>query len=414
MKHVIVGAGPAGVVAAETLRKADPGGEIVLLGDEPEPPYSRMALPYYLTGTIEEEGTYLRKSPTHYEEQGIDFRHARAEKVLPDQRRVELTGGDSLSYDRLLVASGASTTRPPIPGLDLPGVYPCWTLADARNIAATAAPDTDVVLMGAGFIGCIVLESLIKRGVRLTVVEIADRMVPRMMNVTAGTMMKRWCESRGIRVLTSTGVSAIEPTGLEPNTLRVMLDKGEPVEASVVVVATGVRPNIGFLERSGVKTDFGVLVDKQLHSNVDGIFAAGDVAQGPDFMGGWSVHAIQPTAVEHGRIAALNMAGGSADYQGSLVMNVLDTAGLISSSFGQWQGVEGGDSSEALDEDHYRYIRLEFGDDLLVGAICIGRTDHIGTLRGLIQTRVRLGDWKGRLLENPNRVTEAYVARTQR
>lgn len=414
MRYVLIGAGPAGVVAAETLRKADPGGDILLLGDEPEPPYSRMALPYFLVGTIDEAGTYLRKSETHYGDLGIAFRHARALRIDPVGRTVALEGGESVPYDRLMIATGSRTQRPPIPGIDLPGVHPCWTLADSREIVRRAAPDSRVVLMGAGFIGCIVLESLIKRGVKPTVVEMADRMVPRMMNAAAGGLIKKWCATKGIEVLTSTRVTAIEDTGEARDPLRVMLDKGAPLRAALVVVATGVRPNIAFLEGSGIETDFGIRVDSHLKSSVDDVYAAGDVAQGPDFMGGWSVHAIQPTAVEHGRIAALNMAGGNASYHGSLAMNVLDTAGLVSSSFGQWQGVEGGCSVERMDEARFRYTRLEFDDECLVGAICLGRTDQIGMLRGLIQSRVRLGDWKARLMEDPQRISEAYVASTHK
>jgi NAD(P)H-nitrite reductase large subunit len=94
-------------------------------------------------------------------------------------------------------------------------------------------------------------------------------------------------------------------------------------------------------------------------------------------------------------------------------MNVLDTAGLISASFGTWDGVEGGESAEVLDEDHYRYMHLEFDGDHLVGALSLGRTDHIGVLRGLIQTPVALGAWKAKLLADPNRIVEAYVANTE-
>jgi len=414
MRYVLIGAGPAGVVAAETLRKADPEGDILLLGDEPEPPYSRMALPYFLVGTIDEAGTYLRKSETHYDDLGITFRHARALKIDPAGKTVALEGGENVPYDRLMIATGSRTVPPPVPGIGLPGVHPCWTLADSRAIVGRAAPDSRVVLMGAGFIGCIVLESLIKRGVRPTVVEMADRMVPRMMNAAAGGLIKKWCATKGIEVLTSTKVTAIEDTGEARDPLRVVLDKGAPLRAALVVVATGVRPNIAFLEGSGIETDFGIRVDSHLKSSVDDVYAAGDVAQGPDFMGGWSVHAIQPTAVEHGRIAALNMAGGNASYHGSLAMNVLDTAGLVSSSFGQWQGVEGGDSVERMDEERFRYIRLEFDGERLVGAICLGRTDQIGMLRGLIQSRVRLGEWKARLMEDPQRISEAYVASTHK
>ena len=122
------------------------------------------------------------------------------------------------------------------------------------------------------------------------------------------------------------------------------------------------------------------------------------------------MHAIQPTAADHGRVAALNMAGREARYQGSLAMNVLDTAGLISTSFGRWQGVPGGDFAEASDPAGSLYIRLAFEGDRIIGALTLGRTDHVGVLRGLIQTRVPLGDWKAKLMADPGRFMEAYLA----
>ena len=119
---------------------------------------------------------------------------------------------------------------------------------------------------------------------------------------------------------------------------------------------------------------------------------------------------MQPTAVDHGRVAALNMAGRDVRFRGSLAMNVLDTAGLISASFGRWQGVDGSDFAEALDEKKFRYIRLAFEDDRIVGSLTLGRTDYVGVLRGLIQTPVRLGAWKEKLIADPHRIAEAYVA----
>ena len=193
-----------------------------------------------------------------------------------------------------------------------------------------------------------------------------------------------------------------------------MLDSGERIDADLVVLAVGVGPNIGFLDGSGIETDHGVLVDQHLQTSAAGVYAAGDVAQGLDFSTGeYSVHAIQPTATEHGRIAALNMLGKGALYKGSLNMNVLATVGLISSSFGSWDGVAGGDSGVAVDEDAFKYLRLEFDGDRLVGALGIGLTDHVGVIRGLIQNGTALADWKARLLENPHRVMEAYVAHSQ-
>ena len=133
MKHLIIGAGPAGVIAAETLRKADPESSVTLLGDEQSPPYSRMAIPYLLAENIDEDGTHLRHGDGHYEKLGIELRRGRAASVDPGKRAVTLEDGATLPWDRLLIATGSRPTRPP--GMDLPGVESCWTLEDARAIA---------------------------------------------------------------------------------------------------------------------------------------------------------------------------------------------------------------------------------------------------------------------------------------
>lgn len=431
MHYVVLGAGPSGVVAAETLRKADPAGTITLVSGENEPPYSRMAIPYVLTGKIGEAGTHLRKGADHYAARGIEVRvNARATALMPDHKRIDFADGSHLKYDRLLVATGARPVRPPIPGLNLKGVHHCWTLEDTRNIIKLAEPGTHVVLMGAGFIGCIVLEALAARGVQLTVVEMGDRMVPRMMNPIAGTMIRRWCEAKGIRVLTGTRIKALQNVAAEKSrgifgflkrrepteardTLDVELDSGEMLSAHLVVVSAGVAPNVDFLANSGVKLDRGIMVDRYMRTSVNDVYAAGDVAQGYDFSTkAHDVHAIQPTASEHGRIAAMNMAGHNIQYNGSLQMNVLDTVGLISSSFGLWAGVDGGDSVEIVDDANYKYLNLQFADDVLVGGTAIGVTQHVGVMRGLIQTGTRLGPWKERLKADPHRLMEAYIART--
>ncbi|MEM7173025.1 MAG: FAD-dependent oxidoreductase [Pseudomonadota bacterium] len=411
MKHVIVGTGPAGVIASETLRRTDPSAEITLIGGENEAPYSRMALPYLLAEDVAEEGTHLRHGEDHYDKLSISLRQDRVTGVDTAKKSVYLASDEELPYDRLLIATGSHTTRPPIPGMDLPGIVNCWTLEDGRSIADKAAPGSRVVLMGAGFIGCIVLEALAARKVDLTVVEMEDRMLPRMMDEIGGEMIKRWCENQGVRVLTSTRVNSIVENG---DAMTLSLGDGSSVEADLVVCATGVRPNIDFLDGSGVATDIGVLVDHNLQTSVEGIYAAGDVAQGPDFStGNQEIHAIQPTASEHGRIAALNMAGQTTKFRGSLSMNVLNTLELISSSFGLWMGVPGGERAEAVDHEGFKYLRLEFDGDVIVGALALGLTQHVGVVRGLIQTQVKLGEWKDRLLKDPHLVMDAYLECTQ-
>ncbi|MEW8702063.1 MAG: FAD-dependent oxidoreductase [Candidatus Thiodiazotropha sp.] len=412
MHYIVIGAGPAGVTACETLRDLDPAAQITLIGGEPEPPYSRMAIPYLLVEQIDESGTYLRKREGHYADKGIEHIRMQVTRVDPQQRSVTLADGNSLNYDRLLIASGATPLKPPIPGIDLDGVHNCWTLEDARAIVERAKPGSPVVLIGAGFIGCIILESLVERDVKLTVVEKGDRMVPRMMDNVAGNLLKSWCESKGVRILTSSGVVGFTDLG---SGLSVNLDSGESLSADLVITAMGVRANIDFLAGSGIDTDQGVLVNDYLETNQEDIFAAGDVAQGRDFSSGMDmVQAIQPTSVEHGRIAAFNMVrDGSIRHQGSLNMNVLDTLGLISSSFGLWMGVDGGDQATLLDEDEFRYLQLQFDGDYLIGASSLGHTQHIGVLRGLIRSRVPLGEWKGRLMKDPTRLMEAYLGSVQ-
>jgi NAD(P)H-nitrite reductase large subunit len=410
MKHVILGNGPAGVVAAETLRQNSPRDEIVLVGCEREPPYSRMAIPYLLIGRIGEEGTYLRKSADHFARLGITLVQDRAVRIDDVARTITLEQGPALSYDRLLIATGSHPIKPPIPGIDAPGVHTCWTLDDARAIARVAGKGKRVLQIGAGFIGCIIMESLAERGVQLTVVEMGDRMVPRMMTPRAGAMIRRWVESKGVEVITGAKVDRI----VAGAPLHAHLSTGKTMDADLVIASAGVRPNVDFLEGSRVRIGQGVQIDASMRTSVPEIFAAGDVAEAAEFGTGRPfVNAIQPDAVEQARAAALGMLGRPVHSSGALAFNVLDTLGLISTSFGQWGGVPGGQGVEDVDEAAYRYLSLQFERDVLVGATAIGLTQHVGALRGLIQGRIRLGEWKDRLLKVPGQFVEAYVARSQ-
>ena len=413
MNYLIIGAGPAGVVAAETLRKLDRSASITILGDEPEPPYSRMAIPYLLIDNIDEQGTYLRKDDGYFSNKNIDVVVGRAQSMDVTAKTVTTSNGDTLSYDKVLVATGSRPTRPPVPGIDHDKVTTCWTLEDARKITAGIKPGASVVLIGAGFIGCIILEALVSAGANLTVIEMGNRMVPRMLDEKCGTMLERWTESKGVNVMTSTTVSAIESAG---NNVKVKTSNGDEVEAELVISAAGVKPNADFLEGSGVNlVHGGIQIDHHMQSSMNDVYAAGDVAYGRDFSTGeFGIQAIQPTAVDHGRVAAKNMhEQGAIHHPGSVLMNVLDTMGLISASYGQWEGIDGGDSTELVDEENFRYINLQFDGDRLIGANTLGLTQHVGVLRGLIQGRFHLGQWKDRLMENPLLLMEAYLSATQ-
>ena len=412
MHYVIIGAGPAAVAAAEKLRVLDEDGQITMVGSQPQQPYSRMAIPYYLTGKIEESGTYLRRSPNHFESHRIELVHGEVTTVDAAGHKVMLNDGSAIDYDKLLIATGAEPIIPPVAGMDDPRVQQCWHLEDAERIIELAKPGARAVQVGAGFIGCIILESWVLREVDLTVVEMGPRMVPRMLGEKAGDLLKTWCESKGVTVHTGTTVESIEST---QNELNVVLKNGESCPADVVIVSTGVKPNVGFLQDLDINIDQGIEVDEFMQTSVTDVYAAGDCAQGLDFSTGeTAVHAVQPTATEHGRVAATNMAtDNSLPYKGSLNMNILDTLGLVTSSFGAWEGVDASDSAEIYNPDNYQYINLQFKDDVLVGANTVGYHQHLGVLRGLIESRVPLGVWKERLKDNPVGLMEAYIGVTQ-
>ena len=412
MHYVIAGAGPAAVAAAENLRSLDADGKITMIGAQSQSPYSRMALPYFLTGKIEEQGTYLRRAASHFEDKQIDVVHGRVANVESAAHKVILEDGTAVEYDKLLVATGAEPIIPPVSGMDDPRVQQCWHLEDAERIVELAKPGARAVQVGAGFIGCIILESWVIREVNLTVVEMGPRMVPRMLGEKAGGLLKTWCESKGVVVHTGTTVESIEAGDEE---LKVVLASGDVCPADVVIVSTGVKPNVSFLDDTDLNIDQGIVVDEFMQTSVSDIYAAGDCAQGLDFSTGeTAVHAVQPTATEHGRFAAHNMATGNAlPYKGSLNMNILDTLGLVTSSFGAWEGVEGGDSAELYNPDNYQYVNLQFKGDLLVGANTVGYHQHLGVLRGLIESQVPLGPWKEGLMKNPVGLMEAYIGVTQ-
>jgi NAD(P)H-nitrite reductase large subunit len=292
-------------------------------------------------------------------------------------------------------------------------VHTCWTLEDARAIVKLAKSGSRVLQIGAGFIGCIIMEALAARGTQLTVVEMGDRMVPRMMTEKAGGMIRQWCEKQGVKVHTGAKVESLR-AGSKAGELIAKLSNGQEIVADLVICAAGVAPNIDFLKGSGIAAERGILVDAAMQSSVPGIYAAGDVTEAADFISGKrTLNAIQPNAADQARIAAINMAGGQSTLPGSLAINVLDTLGLISASFGQWWGEAGGESVEQVDEKGYKYLSLQFKGDVLIGATSIGLTDHVGVLRGLTMGRVHLGEWKERLLADPSQIMQAYLACAQ-
>lgn len=407
--HVIIGAGPAGVSAMETLRAADAEARITLVSDEPA--YARMALPYFLSGEIPESQTYIA-TPEYLRELRVEAKFGkRVASVDGPGRSLAFVDRERLPFDTLLIATGSSAVKPNVPGIDGADVYNLWTIEDARQVVARAAKGKRVTMIGAGFIGLIVLNALHKLGCDLTVVEIEGQVLPRMLDAESARLVGATLARRGVRVVTGRRVTEIESNG-GAKVLR--LERGGSVIADLVISAAGVRPNVAFLAGSGISVDHGVLVDDHLRTNYPWIYAAGDCAQGPDFLtGAKSVHAIQPTAVDHGRVAGANMAGGDIAYRGSLSMNVLEVCGLQCVSYGLWRG-EGKREIKLVNPDRPIYRKMVFDGDVMIGAIFVGPAkditmlNDVGMTKGFIWTRVKLGRWLDHLERNPLDLRRAF------
>ncbi|HLJ97444.1 MAG TPA: FAD-dependent oxidoreductase [Gemmataceae bacterium] len=413
-QQLIIGGGPAAINAVETIRDCDRGtNPITLVSDEPA--YSRMVLPYYLAGQIPEEQVYIADD-AYLDSLKVDRRFGRSvQRVDAQAKLVTLDDGQQIAFDNLLIATGSSPTIPPIPGADLPGVFPLWTLAQTRSVLQTAAGKSklDVVFIGAGFIGFIVLNAMYKRGWDLHLVEIADHVLPRMLDSESAMLVEQWLRQKGIGLHLGTTVRGIaDKNGRK----RVSLSKGPSIDADLVIVATGIRPNVEFLRGAGINIAQGILVDNRMQTNWPFVYAAGDVAEGPDLLGDIPViHAIQPTAVDHGRIAGANMAGQEVRYAGSLLMNILDACGLQCASFGRWSET-GAENVTICNPDRPVYRKLLWTDDQITGAVFVGPANDLGMLndvgmvKGIIQTRTALAAWKEFLRENPFDIRRPFVA----
>jgi NAD(P)H-nitrite reductase large subunit len=413
-RHVIVGGGTAGHNAITTLRQLEPRDEpsdVVLVSAER--PYSRMVLPYYLGRTIAESHVFTA-TPERLARLGVKT-HLGRRAVGLDPRAGKLTLDDEtvVEFDDLLVATGSSPVRPPVPGADGPGVHSFWTLEQARRVVAEVKPGSHVVMVGAGFIAFTILNSILALGARLTIVEIAPQILPRMIDRDGAGLVEAWLGKHGVAVRTGATLKSVEQTG-EKRRLR--FEAGGDLDADVVIMATGIRPNLEWLRGSGIPVNRGVLVDDHLRSSVPTVYAAGDVAEGRDRVTGQpDVHAIEPTAMEHGRVVGANMAGRAVAYAGSLLMNIVDVCHLDVASFGRWDDPHA-EVVSAVRPGRPAYRKLLFHGDRLTGAMILGRADDVwttndvGMLKGLVQTGVALGRWKERLRRNPFEVKPAYIA----
>ena len=411
-RHLIIGGGTAGINAIRTIREEErERSEITLVSAER--PYSRMVLPYYLDRSIAESHVFTATAAV-LAGWGVKAHLGRRAAGLDVKRNVcALDDGTEIEYDDCLIATGSSAMRAPVPGADGRDVHSFWTLQEARQVIGEIGAGSHVVMVGAGFIAFTILNSILALGAKLTIVEIAPRILPRMVDGTGAGLVENWLKKHGVAVRTSAKLKKIDDARGKK---RLSFASGGDLTCDVVIMATGIRTNLEWLQGSGVTVNLGVVVDDHLRSSVANVYAAGDVAEGPDLVsGGRAVHAIEPTAQEHGRVVGANMAGRDVRYRGSLLANIVEVCHLDVASFGAWDDASAG-AVTGLRADRPAYRKLLWRGDRLTGAIILGpssdiwTTNDVGMLKGLVQSGVSLAAFKAHLSRNPFDLKPAFIA----
>ena len=386
--YLIIGNGVAGTTAAENIRKTDKEGNITIMTSEELPFYHRIRLTEYISGEVAEDDLVARKKEW-YGNQNINLELMTRITRAEDQEKVIITEDNrTLSYDRLLIATGSHSFIPPIKGSEKKGVFALRTIKDARDISAYAGKIEDVVLIGGGLLGLEAGNALRKLGKRVTVVEFFPRLLPRQLDVDGAKRLQGIMEEMGFSFRLDAKTQEI--TGGD-QVDGVLLEGGEALSSEMVIISAGVRPNMELAENLGLDHDKGIKVDEHLRTNRADIYAAGDVTE---FKG--MVYGIWPAAMEQGKIAGNNMAGGDMVYEGTVMANTLKVVGVDLASAGNIDAENEFKSQVFTDEKIYKKIVIE--DDRITGCIMLGDTKGFNKMTKAISERVDVSKIKDQIV----------------
>ena len=399
MHYVIVGGSAAGISAIEAIRSQDKEGRITLVSDEKFPLYSRCLITYFLAGKLAEDKLKYRSSDFYAKKKVEALHGVRAQRLLPKEGKLILDNGKEIAYDKLLIATGASPQMVEVPGSDKEGILGLRTYRDAQLINGRLDKVNRVSVLGGGLIGLRAAYSLHARNKQVKVIVKSNQVLSQMLDKGAADLVRRKIEQKGIEVMT--GLAAVEFLGGKEVT-GLVLDDGRRLECELVIVGKGVRPNLELVKGTEIKTDYGIIVDDYLQTNLPNVYAAGDVAQAKDLITGQStINALWPCAVAQGKFAGLNMAGKKVKYDVSLAMNSIEFFGLPVISIGITRPKE--KEYEQLikeDEKNFVYKKVVLRENRIQGMILVNRIEQAGVMGILMRKKVDVSSIKGMLLED--------------
>lgn len=374
---IIVGAGIAGVAAAEAAREASADAQVVLLSAESELPYYRLNLTRYLAGEIGRDELTMHEQ-AWYSERRIELQlSTEVARLHTQDRAVELKSGERLTYDRLVLTNGAHPFVPPVDGAELPGVMSLRTMAHADELLRLATAGKRVLCVGGGLLGLETAGALARRGAAVTVLESHGYLMPQQMDRTAGAVLGRHVASLGVTLLSGVHLKAIEGDGC---CREVLLEEGPRVAAHVVVLATGVRSTTYLAREANLEVKRGIVVNSELFTSDPSVLAAGDVAEhlGVTY-GNWAVAQMQ------GRVAGRNAAGGHEEFPGVPRSHTLKILGLDTCSIGQFNAPDGS-YRQLSSEEGGRYLSFVFKDGAMVGSNLVGDDTLAPAVRSAIES----------------------------
>ncbi len=400
--YVIIGAGAAGMAAAEAIRATDGRGSIVVFSDEPDRPYFRPLIPFLISGKKSADDMALvGEGP--YRGSGIEVRiNSRVERIDCRSRTVEIGGGERFPYDRLLIATGSSPYIPPeIEGTDAEGVFPLRTLADARAAEKRVARARRAVMLGGGMLNLKASFALLERGLQVTLVVKSPQVLSQLMEPEDATLIRDALNKAGLEIETGAGARGIlsGDDGVE----GVLLDDGRTIACEMVCIGKGVRPNVGGIDPEDIRVDRGVVVDRFTACGAAGVFAAGDVAVTFDpITGGRIITGLWTNAVEMGKCAGYNMAGKPTEYGGTFgILNATQVADVAFVSMGIVHAT-GQNYETHVARSRNAYRKLVFSPDggRLVGVLLVGDISRAGMYRFLIKERMPVAKIKSRVIDH--------------
>lgn len=404
-KHLIIGAGSAGLSALGVIRSISKEDEIKIVSAETCPPYSPTSLPALISGRTKEADVWL-KDGEYFRDSNVNWETGKqVVQLIPKRRQVVYSDGDVDDWDTLLIASGSEPVRPHIiKGMDKVDALFFNRMSDYHGLNARLSDSREITVLGAGLVGMELANALCEAGHRVTVIERESAVLPLYLDEPAAGYIKNIFLDHGVNVFTGKDLVEVKEEG---DRITLICQDGQIFSSDLLVICAGVKPKISFIEGTGINSRNGIIVDRKMETNVDNIYAAGDVAEAPSFFGGQlGINAIILNAVAQGKVAGANMAGVEEEFQGWLSMNVVYFFDNFTLSIGL-HGSTGNDAEvmETRDDSRRQLKRLLFHNNALVGAMLVNEKVHPGALRYLIENKVELTNYKELLFQKTDELS---------